>query len=80
MECEKLMALAERFLNEKGQADIESHLEAGGLRTAREYLLGALDKKLEAGTVSFDDLTNAYKDLGLDPAEIADIRNRLPKY
>jgi hypothetical protein len=43
------------------------------------YLLDALDKKLEEGTMSYEELNTAYKDLGLDPAEIANIRNHLPR-
>jgi hypothetical protein len=77
MSRENLSVLAKCFLNEKGQEDIESLLDAGSIRTARLYLLGALDQWLEFKVVSFDVLSIAYKDLGLDPAEIADIRNSL---
>jgi len=80
MDCEKLMALAERFLNETGQEDIQALLDAGELRSARTYLLGALDEALKNGKVADEELARAYSEIGLDPGSIADIRNRLPNY
>lgn len=80
MDCEKLMNLAERFLNEKGNEEVKVYLDAGELRLARVYLLGALDKLFEMDDVSIEELALAYTDLGLKIEEIVDIRNRLLQY
>ncbi len=80
MECEKLLALAERFLNEQGQQYIQAILADGNLRMARVYLLGALDRKMQNNTLLEAELTAAYQDLGLNPEEVADIRNRQPRF
>lgn len=80
MDCEKLMALAERFLNSEGQESVETYLANGQLRLARICLLGALDKALQNGKVSDEELALAYSEIGMNPEEIADIRNRLPQY
>ncbi len=80
MDRKKLVNLAERYLNQKGQEDIRWYLEVKAIRIAQVFLLGALDKLLEGGKVSAEELAEAYRDLGLKPEEIADIRNRLSQY
>ncbi len=80
MDCEKLMALTERFLNKNEQNVVEAFLAVGKLSKARSYVLDALEKKLEGGVLSDEELVTAYAEIGLDPEAVADIRNRSPQH
>lgn len=77
MDCEKIITLSERFLKEEGQEIVEAYIATGKLRSAQICLLGALDRELQTGNLTTEDLAKAYADIGLDPGEIADIRNHL---
>lgn len=80
MDCEKLMALAERFLKQSDQSDIESLLTEGKLYTARVCVYKLLATQRECGNISDEEFSNACSEIGLDALEIFDADHQMPHY
>lgn len=80
MDCEKLMALAERLLNQSDREDIESLLTEGKLYTARVYMYKLLAKQREHGKISDEEFSKACSEIGLDALEILDAEHQMSHY
>lgn len=71
---EKLMELARRFLNEVGVDEVEEYLAHDNEKTAKAYILGAVDRAAKEQTASDEELRCAYEVLGVPREEATRIR------
>jgi rRNA pseudouridine-1189 N-methylase Emg1 (Nep1/Mra1 family) len=74
MKNQILLDLAESILNEEGQIDVEILLSEGNEASAREYLLGALERCIQDGDIPPSDATKLYKIINVPMERVLEIR------
>jgi|GEM_PF-2067228 hypothetical protein len=68
-----LSKLAETFLDDQGQVDVSVKIDEGDLKGAQVYLLGAIDRAMNAGELAGAELLAALNQAGLPQADIVRI-------
>lgn len=75
-ERQAITQVASQHLSEKGQVEVAEYLENDGVRSAKLYLLGAIDARWVDKKISDKEAAEAYRALNVDPDTASKVRQR----